>query len=310
MRYKFVSSGQNVDDALVVTQTLLGNSLKPLAPVNLRGSRNSASDLLIEWTRRERNPLPLRDYAGTPNTEEREIFVVEIYSGSTLKRTFRLDSQRLESQALRWVPGPTLSGSTTPTFSDDGVSWSGASLYSLISEQKMLGDFELEFGADSSNTNIPNNIWIQRVGTEGTLTPPVLAISRSGGLDNTFITVSDQVNSLSGEVETDLTYPNRFFIVRTGTELKIHFNAAFQTSHPFFTAAPEFSGGLTVMVSHIHASAATLFRPRVSSIRNRSCLYTALMQVNDFGSTQSSIKVRVYQESAIVGKGQYIEANL
>jgi hypothetical protein len=42
----------------------------------------------------------------------------------------------------------------------------------------------------------------------------------------------------------------------------------------------------------------------------RAYNYTATQQVEDFGSTQSSIKVRVMQESAILGRGDYIERNL
>jgi len=43
---------------------------------------------------------------------------------------------------------------------------------------------------------------------------------------------------------------------------------------------------------------------------SRAYKYTASQQVEDFGSTQSSVKVRVYQESALVGIGDYIEGTI
>jgi len=42
----------------------------------------------------------------------------------------------------------------------------------------------------------------------------------------------------------------------------------------------------------------------------RSYKYTVGQQLADFGSAQSSIKVRVMQESALVGVGDYVEGNL
>jgi hypothetical protein len=55
---------------------------------------------------------------------------------------------------------------------------------------------------------------------------------------------------------------------------------------------------------------AALDPSRLSRVSNRGYNYTANQQVDDFGSAQSSIKVRVYQESALVGVGPYREANL
>jgi len=43
----------------------------------------------VQWTRRERLSLPMHDRAGVQLGEEQEIYVVEIYSGTTLKRTVR-----------------------------------------------------------------------------------------------------------------------------------------------------------------------------------------------------------------------------
>lgn len=39
-------------------------------------------------------------------------------------------------------------------------------------------------------------------------------------------------------------------------------------------------------------------------------IYSAADQVTDFGSTQSSVTVRIYQRSALVGRGHYLEATL
>lgn len=87
--FRFVTSGQNLADAATLTQSINGVSLKPLAPTHLRGRRSQNGDLLIQWTRRERLPLPLRDNAGTPLSEEQETYIVEVYDVSTLVRSVR-----------------------------------------------------------------------------------------------------------------------------------------------------------------------------------------------------------------------------
>jgi hypothetical protein len=86
MRFKFVTSGQAIDDAAVTNFILRGNSLKPLAPVNLKGTRDAAGNLLIEWTRRSRIGAGMMPGSDVPVAEEQEVYLIEIMDGSAVKR--------------------------------------------------------------------------------------------------------------------------------------------------------------------------------------------------------------------------------
>src|SRR6185369_6356416 len=52
--YRAVSVGQSLGDAATVTFAWTGRTLRPPAPANVRGTRDSQGNLLIEWTRRAR----------------------------------------------------------------------------------------------------------------------------------------------------------------------------------------------------------------------------------------------------------------
>src|SRR5687767_5558074 len=100
MKFKAVTSDQHEDDAATISQILIGNSLKPLAPVNLTGARNTNLDLVMGWTRRSRIAPGLRPFTDTPFAEESEVYEIEIYSGSTLKRTWRATPSRAQTPIL------------------------------------------------------------------------------------------------------------------------------------------------------------------------------------------------------------------
>jgi hypothetical protein len=83
--FKAVSAGMALSSATAESLTLAGNSLRPLAPVNLRVS-NEADGSLLKWDRRTR--LAENWLSGVmPLGESAESYIVKIYSGSTLKRT-------------------------------------------------------------------------------------------------------------------------------------------------------------------------------------------------------------------------------
>jgi hypothetical protein len=83
--FKAVSAGLPLSSATAESLTLAGNSLRPLAPVNLRVS-NEADGSLLKWDRRTR--LAENWLSGVmPLGESAESYIVKIYSGATLKRT-------------------------------------------------------------------------------------------------------------------------------------------------------------------------------------------------------------------------------
>lgn len=317
MKYKFVSSGQNVDDALVVNQTLLGEALKPLAPVNLRGSRNIAGDLLIEWTRRERLLLPLRDNAGTPLSEEREVYIIEIYSGSTLKRTVRHFVETawpavMESTGSDKFAHISTGGNTFLYTASSASSRKGRSVQQIISpitdnfvEMTLIasgGDPWVVFGV------IPANLdWTTASYFDGF----TAQLARSGGA----ATLSFYAGGTLLYSEDATAYST------TGVRVRIdvyHDRVAFTKSPmgrgaqtaAISTTAPTFPlrawGEITVIGLSGSSTGKAQDIMMISAPRGYN--YTAAQQVVDFGSVQSSVKVRVMQESAIVGRGHYIEA--
>ncbi|OJX04570.1 MAG: hypothetical protein BGO72_21395 [Burkholderiales bacterium 70-64] len=80
--YKAVTGGQPIADAPSQTFAAAGNSLRPLSPVRIRGSR-SGGDLTITWVRRARL------YRGwhVPLDEPVEAYEIDILSGSSVVRT-------------------------------------------------------------------------------------------------------------------------------------------------------------------------------------------------------------------------------
>ena len=63
-------------------------SLKPYAPVHLRGSRNGGGDLTITWTRRTRFSGEWRDLVDVPLNEASEAYEVDVLdAGGLVVRT-------------------------------------------------------------------------------------------------------------------------------------------------------------------------------------------------------------------------------
>lgn len=286
----------NVDDALVVNQTLLGNSLRPLAPVNLRGSRNAAGDLLIEWTRRERIILPLRDGVGTPNSEEAEVYIVEIYDGSTLKRTIRNPNADLAKTA-HWKK--LFDPSSVITINgDQSLSCTGGKS-TVVSIEQFNGDFHVEFTRTSDAP--PKYLGVQSASKydEDIVGAPFYQVNAG----NFWPMGNSSYSSSSADGD-------KFTIQRLGSIVRF-----FKNPHLYGVPVPLYETTFTSaeflkLVVQFTTGTQSLDPTALSLGRPRSYNYTANQQVDDFGSTQSSIKVRVYQESAIIGAGFYIERNL
>lgn len=299
--YRFPTVGQGVDTVPTVTQTLRAKSLKPPAPAHLRGTRNADGDLLIEWMRRERHPRPLMDGVGVPLSEEEEIYQVEVYSGSTLVHgPIRIRGTRVE------VPSTTrlFAVGVTNDFSIQRVARPNGWTQMPVTVS-VLGGFEQGVGVvDSAGT-------VQFIGSSGAASIVLgwnaKAIWSTNGSSIFFKVIENGVEVFSVDLGAGVAGSN--YTIRTelrGDRLRYYKNY--------------FSGAVPDYESTINASELTgrdlrgLFVELVDGASmlalQRQYIYSAAQQVDDFGSTQSSIKVRVYQESAIVGRGDYAEANL
>ena len=314
LKFKFLTSGQGLDQASITSQVFNGTSLKPLAPTNLRGTRNAVGDLLIEWTRRERLPLPLRDFVGTPVSEEKEIYIVETYSGSTLKREIR-NPRVSVAKTIIWrkeydpTNVLTISADQSLEFLDSGdnAAASSADVFS--------GDFLLEFVCDAVNDVIPSHFGVlpanlsynSLIAQGGWDTTSALSYPHFGSQSTDNLR---PMSNASYQVGTDPG--DKLTIQRTGSVVRFYKNRHLSSvSVPIYETTFTSAESLRAIVRFTNGVGTRYLAPSSMTFESpRSYNYTANQQVDDFGSTQSSVKVRVYQESAIVGKGAYVEGNL
>lgn len=91
VKYKAVTLGKYVENAVAETVTNTGVSLKPFSPAYVRGSRDGSNNLTVTWMRRSRyigGPL-----WALPVFEESESYEVDVMSGSTVLRTISSSSE-------------------------------------------------------------------------------------------------------------------------------------------------------------------------------------------------------------------------
>lgn len=312
---KFITSGQNADNVPVFSQVIHGNSLKPLSPANVRGSRNAVGDLLIEWMRRSRIGSGLRPFSEVPIAEETEFYDIEIYSGTTLKRTWRVPFN--QSQPVIWESYKTTADSTISELSNGGLSFNYAGFGSgnggARSRQNIYGDCRFEVSVYKTG------------GTQYPL-PYTVGLVSAGDLSDVlgrppserYWSGSPPSHAFAETFATDagpmIDY-DRLMIEFIGGEVRYYKNYAGPGSVPFFVSILTSGISAFPLTAHISfdsdsAGASEAVRSAILQRLSPDAFYGAALQVADFGSTQSSIKVRVYQVSAIVGRGSYTEATL
>lgn len=91
--FKAVSNGRVLATTAAKPFICNGASLKPYAPVHIRGSRDGSNNLTITWVRRTRTGGAWRDYVDVPLGEETESYSVDILNGATVVRTLTATSE-------------------------------------------------------------------------------------------------------------------------------------------------------------------------------------------------------------------------
>lgn len=292
--YKAVTTNQDVVDAAVNAFTWNGGTVRPLAPVNLRGVRNDAGDLLITWTRRSRLGYGFRPGSDVPLGEEVETYLVEIYSGSTLLRTIQVWVDQGQMVVWEFYGGtpsvPVISGDGTVTFSGGAAT--------LRSRQVVGPDFLLEFTVPNTATySVPQISLIRNFITAG---------QEFWGVDSLTTTLARLEKLQNLTVATG----DRITIEARGGVVSYYKNYSGPTSSPVYVSALspiQQAARYNLWITQVGTSEARtirLFRYQPETF------YTAAQQTQDFGSTQSSIRVRVKQISSIVGPGAYVEGTL
>ena len=90
LKFLPITLGQTANSANAVSVTVSDACVRPLAPsgtVALRGSSSSTTDITLNWTRRARVNAAWLNGTDVPLDESSESYQVQVFSGSTLKRT-------------------------------------------------------------------------------------------------------------------------------------------------------------------------------------------------------------------------------
>lgn len=311
-RFKFQTSGNSLEDTPVFPFTLQGNSLKPLSPVNLTGARNANLDLVINWTRRSRTGAGLRPYTDVPLAEEQPLFEVEVYNGSTLKRTWRVTPH--DSQPVIWSQIAKAETDVTITeLTNGGIDYEDVSVslgwgYAL-GAQRIYGDvrFEVELGA----ILFPTIVALVPIG----INPDIASVRDTSPCWYHFSGTGTNLKAENLSSVQSYAEGDRFMIEITGGVIRYYKNRS-QLMPPVYTSTRQLTGYplRPVILFDSQTTASDILDQGVESAIIQqgatSAIYTREQQVADFGSTQSSVKVRVYQVSAVVGRGGFVEATI
>lgn len=322
--FRFVSVGQALTDAADVAQTIHGNSLKPLAPANVRATRNAAGDLIIRWDRRSRIGGGMRPFTDIPLAEEREVYDVEVCNGADVVDSWRIVVTGTEVERPTWeILKDTkhlvsISNDGTVRISSIGSGAGGEVL--LLSRQQIFADETnlVSFYTKSSfATTLPKNIGLlseSSIVDNPTGVKPTYGWAR--GSVGQILTMeefnfSDALSS--GLVDFENT---RLTIKTQSNQISYYQDRADDGTPPYVspTAVPAVaSGAYRLYLRETPPNSANEVLDVKIEHPNRITTYTAAQQIDRFGSIQStvgSVKVVLYQVSAIVGRGFPREAML
>jgi hypothetical protein len=313
--YKAVTTNQDVADATAVSFTWTGGTIKPLAPTNLRGIRDSVNNLLILWDRRSRIGAGLRPYSDVPLGEERDEYLVEVPAAVPPRS---------------WRVIPTTTTTTVPAFLTAITSFGGSIDKNNLTGSDNSGD---DWARSLENIQVAGNT------IEGTLaagsTTGGFPISRLGAITTTGDTLTDahfyiyvdRVN-ISGDNFATLqayAYGSVLASIDLGSvavkalwvrleliENRVRFyyfsNVADEQRWILFAesaTAPTFPYNVFASASRASASVKEIM---MTMQGQASTTYTAAQQTSDGFTPGNPVTVRVRQLSAIVGQGDYAEA--
>lgn len=327
LNFKFVTSGQVVDDAALVTQTFHGTSLRPLAPSNIRGTRDTEGNLLIEWTRRSRAGFGMMPGSDVPLSEEIEHYEVDILDGSNnVLRTLKVDLSEgvpavlIATEGAEGVVGNSVDSDLVLTTSHSINAYTSQTLDrpgSFIEARLTVPSSLTDPGF--ANLGLIEPQYSPQLGTIGLADLPIyranlgFAVYGTPGIRITENASGDPAPSstvyTSGALGVTAVRV-RIEISDSGT--KYYWDYTGDGSVPFYTSdlhAPLPAFGVISVVGPDTAVQNVIIGQRTTP----STHYDIDKQTLDFGSPQTtvgSIRVRVYQVSAIIGRGAYAQANL
>lgn len=298
--YKAVTVNQDVADATPVSFTWTGGTVRPLAPVNLMATRNTAGDILFEWIRRSRIAPGMIPGSGTPMGEEVERDEVDIRSGGNVLRTLRVD--RLTGISIPWVVDP--------------VFGAGSVFYSPMTLRTLRSFVELTLSAGTSGGVTAGSAILNIYGGPYGTTPVwqiQLDVPAAGSAG--FLLISDNPGTLTQYNQAlaadGLTKTFKIRVEFTGDEALFYIDYINTGSIPIFRSHTKpVAYGFLSLAYQIGTPAASSVTNAVGNPGKPIAFYPVDLQTIDFGSAQSSVNVRVFQMSSIVGRGEYLDGTV
>lgn len=301
--YKPVTIGQALVDAPVYEDFLFtGNSLRHPSPVGIRSTRNSALDILADWNRRAR----FGGFFGgltIPLTDEAEVYEVEVwddYSDPEPKRRRRIYGPAVQAVVSLDITG--VDSDNTPKATPISIS-----AQRLEPEDSYVAAelFDLDSAPLSVGVGIIDNngLGFQDDGSGGTTYPlDWYAIAQFTG--TTTFSIMERTGGVASTVFTDTVedVPNRSIRIEIRNNTLLYFiDYENQSSLPVYTSTLHDFEGRDLRGYFFNDS---YQRERRIRAGRRQFIYTAAEQVEDFGSEQSSVKVKVYQIHSLVGRSR------
>ena len=314
MNFKFVTSGENPDDAPIISRTIQGLALKPATPSDAKIFRDAQNNALVEWRRRGRINYHWRDRAGVPVSEESEYYEIEAYNGSNVANTYRVPLA--VAQPIQWtLLQDDQSDSANFTIASDGSgtiykTTSSAFLPAVLwgSKQLIQGDFIFEFQIynDGSQTfNVPD-----LVNVRGAADPIHGLELAEWGNFGTVPTAYLVPGATHAGPNVPYATADRFVMSYKQGSIYFYKNPANDSWPVIYAAsAAQNAAPYRVCFSGVHFPTA-LRNPTLLRFDTPDWTYTADMQTGDGLTPGNSIHLKIYQVSAITGRGLPLDVTL
>lgn len=305
--YRAVTVGQSLGDAATVSFAWTGQSLKPLSPVIGKGKRDTLGNLFIQWTRRSRLGPGMIPGSDVPLGEEQEMYDVEILNVSTVVRTMRVfvGSSRPVLMVGTVHPQYVSANTLDSPGATDGTAFAYGSQQLTNS-----GDYvEATLVCGSADSAIMGLLRASDAPNWGFDKTPAYQLTCTFSVAGGLSVIKKGVGTVytSGTLGTPTLA--RVRILLSGSEVRFYWDYTGPASVPFFV----YPIGPDMPVVPIFETIQTEGEIRnaiVGQTGSPSVVYSAEQQTEDFAGLQSAVKVRVYQISSIVGRGNYGERTI
>jgi hypothetical protein len=323
--YRAATVGQDATTTEERVFRLTGNTIKPFPVTDVGGVRNDASDLFVSFRPRAWHWGVLPNV----NTPEQKFWVEVLDSVSNVVRRIPVARASYVPAVFDRFTGTTSPGSggtrTANTVRGPQYAGSPSSAVVAVSQQQVTAEgdwleFAPAFGAVSGfGGTVDNGMLIELVQAANPYAAADYYLQIST-YNNTLKAGSYRpgtgfVQEFSGDSSTFFNGP-RVRVLLTSTGVQFFKDYSTTATAPFHTSPRQPTGPYLLRVT-VYDAGGTLSNPQWYEVQNMNIgdqnygvVYTSALQTLDFGSNQSAVKVRIFQEAPIVGRGHEVEHTL